>query len=617
MGDDYFYEGADYGTDPEYGTFSQAYVGEMYKNISLATDARVANQLKAATEKLNTGATSVEISTISPDIFETIPKEHFKELNRLRKLVGGNVELTLHAPLVEPTGLTKKGWDEHDREQAERQMVDAVIKAHELNPEGNVVTTFHASIAGLPAETEIWEGEGKEKKRIVKEVVVIDENTGNFAQIPVRPSQFLSEDKKEVSIKDKISEINEKNWYDQLHHLDYAAELGESTIEKGIKLIESKENKKINEKDIINSYKDYVTGKTEAFEKFLEKEKPEVMDFYRDQMKTISYGDINLRQAYNNLKEIFDQSYRTFELSNSERAKENIEKLDKFRAKIEPRINELNKPENLIELAKTVRDGVHVLRSIETSQIPQVLKPLKEFAINKSAETFSNVALDSYKKFGEHSPIISLENHPAGQAIITSGRDIRRLIEETRDRFAAKAVKECGLSKDQAREEAEKLIGATWDVGHINQIRKFGAGDEELKIEAKAIAPVLKHIHLSDNFGIENIELPMGMGNVPKETFRWLKEESKNFDKIKKVVEVGNWYQHFQSTPLQETLRAFGSPIYAPGAGSYWSSRGYFSGYGMNPEIHHSLYGAGFANLPTELGGQIAGRSRLSGSPME
>ena len=99
--------------------------------------------------------------------------------------------------------------------------------------------------------------------------------------------------------------------------------------------------------------------------------------------------------------------------------------------------------------------------------------------------------------------------------------------------------------------------------------------------------------------------------------FRWLKEESKNFDKIKKVVEVGNWYQHFQSTPLQETLRAFGSPIYAPGAGSYWSSRGYFSGYGMNPEIHHSLYGAGFANLPTELGGQIAGRSRLSGSPME
>ena len=107
------------------------------------------------------------------------------------------------------------------------------------------------------------------------------------------------------------------------------------------------------------------------------------------------------------------------------------------------------------------------------------------------------------------------------------------------------------------------------------------------------------------------------MGNVPKETFKILGEQAKNFEKIKKVIEVGNWYQHFQTTPFAETLREFGSPLYAPGTGTYWESRGYFSGYGMNPEIHHAMYGAGFANLPVELGGQMSGRSRVSGNPLE
>jgi len=37
----------------------------------------------------------------------------------------------------------------------------------------------------------------------------------------------------------------------------------------------------------------------------------------------------------------------------------------------------------------------------------------------------------------------------------------------------------------------------------------------------------------------------------------------------------------------------------------------------MNPDIHHSIYGSGFSNLPVELGGQMQGRSRMSGNPME
>src|SRR3989344_8666736 len=178
MSGDNFYDGADYGFDPEYGGFSRAYSSSYSSNIGLATDARVANQLKTTTEKLNTGATAIEVSFVSPDVFETVPTQHFEELNRLRKIVGDNIELTLHAPLVEPTGLTKKGWDYYERVQAERQMKDAIEKAHLLNPKGNVVTTFHASAANAPAETKIWEKVEGELKPVVKEAFVMNETTG-------------------------------------------------------------------------------------------------------------------------------------------------------------------------------------------------------------------------------------------------------------------------------------------------------------------------------------------------------------------------------------------------------------------------------------------------------
>jgi sugar phosphate isomerase/epimerase len=621
MSGDYFYEGSDYGFDPEYGGFAKAYSGELSKNISIATDVRMANQLKAVSEKLNTGATAIEIATVSPDIFESIPKEHFDELNRLRKLVGRNVELTLHAPLVEPTGLTKRGWAPYEREQSERQMIDAVEKAHKLNPEGNVVTTFHASVTGLPAEVAVWEGKEGEKKKVLKEAVVIDESTGNIAQLPLKPSPFLSEKKNEVEIKEKISHLNEKNWYDALHHLDYATEQGETALKKGFEEIHEIPSEP--KETLLNLYKDYVAGKSEKSEKELkriEEKYPEIEELgsrIKDSMHAISYGDINLRQAYNNLRELFDQTYHSLESSGSKDALEEKQKLDEFRAKIAPRIQKLNEPGNVKELAETVRDGIRVLRSVEAKQIPQVLKPLKDFTIEKSAETFSNVALASYKEFGEHSPVLSLENPPYSQALITSGEDLRKLVDESRKKFKRKAMENLGLSESKAEEEAEKLIGATWDLGHINMIRKYGAGAEEIKEETRKIAPVLKHIHLSDNFGLEHTELPMGMGNVPKDIFKVFKEEGKNLEKVKKVIEAGQWYQHFQTTPFGETLRAFGSPIYSGGANQYLESRGYFAGYGANPEIHHSMYGAGFANLPVELGGQMAGRSRLSGAPLE
>jgi hypothetical protein len=158
-------------------------------------------------------------------------------------------------------------------------------------------------------------------------------------------------------------------------------------------------------------------------------------------------------------------------------------------------------------------------------------------------------------------------------------------------------------------------------------IRKFGYDNKELAEETKKIAPYLKHIHLSDNFGMEHTELPMGMGNVPmKEHLAVLQTKlgSEYLNKVKKIVETGgSWFRDFKVTPFNQTLQAFGSPIYSMQMGPYWnqaaqSSGGYSSGYGnMLPQQHFSTYGSGFSNMPVELGGQMAGRNRLSGNPME
>jgi hypothetical protein len=72
-------------------------------------------------------------------------------------------------------------------------------------------------------------------------------------------------------------------------------------------------------------------------------------------------------------------------------------------------------------------------------------------------------------------------------------------------------------------------------------------------------------------------------------------------------------------------MEAMGSPIYSMQMAPYWNQslglqQGYFSGYGgMLPQGNYETFGAGFSNLPAELGGQRggAGGSRMSGKPME
>ena len=128
---EYFYPGTDSSLEPGTDT---TYIGKVAAGkIGGTTSVQTANQVQEVTNLLNTGMKAVELSTIQPEIFDMIPSKHLKEVNRLTKLTGS--EVTLHAPMIEPSGFTQQGWSEQNREEAERQLKEVVLRANELSPD--------------------------------------------------------------------------------------------------------------------------------------------------------------------------------------------------------------------------------------------------------------------------------------------------------------------------------------------------------------------------------------------------------------------------------------------------------------------------------------------------
>ncbi len=611
-----FYAGADYGTDPNYGKDFYLNLSPEYRfapsEFGVPSDPRQVNQLKAVSDKLNTGAKTIEFSAITPQVFESMPNQLLKETHRLAKLTG--VDLTFHGPIIEPTGISKQGWDDSQRAQAERQMWSSVERAHKLDPQGNIVVTFHSSALALDPETKVKEEIVDPKtgqKRVVeqlKEFLVADEIDGRFTSLSPKPDYFKEEKKFATAeeqarvMQETIEKRNKEIWVEQLQTASFHAHNGANIAEEVI----SK-----SPEESLEFYEDFLKGRVSK--EVLKKAGP-IREVVEKNLRSLNRAEIYLEQAYQNLQNMFNDAYSAALKNNS---KSDLRKLDEFREEIKGKLGYIENPSKIKEFAETIERGINVLNSIKP---PQRFKPFRDFAVDKSADTFSNIALNAYKKFKNTAPIISIENPPAGTGL-SRAEDLRKLVEETREKLTTKLEKE-GLSRGEAKKQAEKLIGVTWDVGHINMLRKYGYEDKDIVKQTKEIASLVKHVHLSDNFGMDHTELPMGMGNVPLKPM--LEALSKYNKKLKKIIETGNWFgpQAFGSlTPFRETLRAFGSPIYQMKMAPYWNqganaSGGYFVGYGSRtlPEQHFaSLYGSGFSNLPPELGGELGGKSRLGG----
>ena len=607
-------------------------------SLASTTNPQTANQLAEATKMLNAGVLGVDISNISPEIFQSIPKEHFSEIGRLTKLTGAEVDL--HAPVQEmdPAGFGREGWSEQTRQEIERQFVDALEKGHLLDPKGNVPVNFHAS-GGVPGRTwrKIEEKDLKnladrnEAEAIRRNNMRVEDTMGIVNQDTGQIQSLRYDTRKGYGGKDEI-------WTPEVRK--DSLNLGE--WERGNLQLFTLQKDKAEISERLNNQRGIVGSLMDRYEKG-----QSLSDQQKEQLATMksSMASLNshIREIDRNigmqLIDINDKMKKYAPKPADEKEQEAKERFDQYTkgiAKIRDEQRDLfrnrgrykheelvEKDRQLNEAERKFQDGI--VSTLSSLPIPEVWRSTDDFSKDKAALTVANASLEAYKKFGNNTPLTVVENiFP--EWTLSRADELKETVEKSRNIFAENLSKEKNISKEEAKKVASKFIGVTWDVGHINMLRKQGFSEEEIVAEAKKIAPLVKQVHITDNFGFNDVHLPAGMGNVPLgPQLKELQKKGFKIEKGKLVHEGGGWWQHFKTDPVIEAMGNLDSPLYTVSAEPSWyhmrDTEGvYRYGFGdMLPDMHFKdLYGGGFSNLPKELGGQVGGdRSRFTGAPNE
>ena len=442
MASEYFYGGKSYTNDPTYSNVFSGYGNNLrtpFSQLSSAVDARTAAQIKDASENLNTGIRNLEIGTVDPSVFESIPKDHFKELNRLAKLTGA--EMTFHAPMIDPTGITERGWDKTLQQGAEEQLWDSIRKSQELNPKGTVVT-FHATSVGLPSAEVMFKDSSQKGKSILvseskpKSMIFINQSDGKISQLKEEKRFFDSEGgNKEVEFnpKKELDKLNEDAWMSTLTNVNFSANRGRAEIHEAAKFLKNNP----------------LAGKTEEEIQEIKKVDPTNFEMFqkaeKEAQNSLTHGKLFLRESYRNMRQLYDDFYEKADAKDQEKLANYAQEIKKLTDG--EKIDEMD-DKKLMQFSDKVEEGLGILEKVK----PKLYVPIKEFAIEKSAETTANLAWRGYKEFeqkGKAAPIIALENHPAQASLLTTGEELRSVIEKAQNNFVKKAVSE-GLSESQA-----------------------------------------------------------------------------------------------------------------------------------------------------------------------
>ncbi len=579
------------------------------KSMAMTTDPRTANQIQSLTQSINQGTNAVEVSgPLGPAEFNEIPKQHFEEMRRKAAL--SDVDLSMHAPIVEISGTGERGYSEMERVSSERQLMDVMDKAIMMaDKKKSLPVVIHAS-AGA-GSTYTYKTEDGKRKKDFDTLVAVDRLTGELTQlkesVDFYPMTSKENDPSSPHVRKvtksplkKIDAINDTKWDNEIKKIKF-------------------EEEKVHDK-IFNIPKELELGIIKG--EVDPSTSPEAAYAHR----AVEYASSHLEEAEQSTRSAFSRAYEILKEDGSKEAKEKMEFLNKASEKY----SEILK----IKDGKiTSEDSMLISRRLEANSLltdalskvtPKQFIPVEEFSIKKGSQTLANVALHAYKKAkkaGKKTPTIAVENLYQGMGF-SQAKDLNKLIEKTHEEFVKKATENGILKKEEAEKKAKEMIGVTFDVGHLNISRKYGFTDEDIKKEAKEFAKYVKHLHITDNFGYSDSHLPIGMGNVPMKAIFEVIQEVQGEDalsKMRKVNEVGGWFKNFQTSPYVNLLEATGSPIYSSGTGPTWDTRGgfqqsYMQGYGMMlPDTHYQQFGAGFSQLPLALGGSRAKQSNRMG----
>ncbi len=637
-----FYDGGVSSLSPSYGNYTGYRMSA--SQLGFPGSPQTANQLGETITALKQGTKAFEVSLLMPDTAETIPTQHFKEMRALMKLTG--VKPSVHGPLIDAAGFNDKGWG-GDEGQAdnERRMFDSIEKAHILDPKGNIPIVFHSSNGAPGAEWRPGDESLKEDKFIMEKGNAINKETGQMIAIKreykfrptLDPTKSYKQGDKGIEeveggtlgllfdAEESVGAANLGEWENKLTEVAQMNKHAKEIIGAAPLNLAEYKNAMIN--DATN---EIVDARTNQVLPGLNSESGQ-----RSSYDQIRNAGLFLENAELSFKGAFHQAYKYGSDEQKEKLKElagdysekmkGVSEIAGVGKGGEPWIN-IWSP---IERQKLLDESLNKLGKITNPRYggdtPQVFQEVEGFAMDKASETFGNLAMKSYDKFKDNAPVIAIENMFQGFAF-SRAQDMKKLVEKSRENFVEQLVSEKGIDEDDAKKIAEKHLGVTWDVGHLNVMKKKGFTDKDVIEETKIISKdksMVKHIHLTDNFGYADTHLAPGMGNTPIKGILEELEKTGRFDEMRKITEAGAFVQHFKTSPHAMTMAAFGSPIYGMKSSPYWNQvmdmqGSYFGGYGtINPSQHHSIYGAGFTTMPVDLGGDMqGGQSRFGGTPM-
>ena len=643
----------------------------------------IAKQLDEFNKLLNQGIKNIEIGTISADKFEQIPREHFDEVRRLAKLT--DAKPSVHAPLLDLAGFQENRWREDQRASTEQQVFSILDRASKLSVEKEengkkvieaVPVVFHAGNVfsqeygvpydpikhkdGLYKEEYIMEDgkykigeDGKPLTRKepteIKTMMAINQETGEIRPLIHEKKYRLGEKEPEIYDADKkLRSLNVNEWdQEKLKILNYQKEIEELREKMELKL---KQNDAIKKTDLIedNGYKRM---------------------FQNNELEINRMGS-HIREIDKLLTSDYENLYHKFKKFSSptrpedekKEDDERLQKVNEIQKKLYKEIREKYKQlqkikddEQSSEEAEKLSKEISDLSMLRTKQIvtglsqlsePELWKPVGKFAIEKTSDTIAGAMTRLYEKLKKEGkekelPLIAIENFFVNTPM-SRADDLKEAVELSRKKLAEKLKEKCNLSEKEATDKAKQLVGATWDVGHINNLRKAGYEGDELKEkmieEAKKIADVTKHVHITDNFGFFDSHLAPGMGNVPiREVMEelekvWAKQhdialkEGRPFQAPRGIVEAGGLVGEIGQNPTIGILEYFNSPLFKMSPSPYWGGGGgrgiahsyspYLEPFMEFPSQHFNLYGSSFTTLPKSVGGQVGGESsRFSGTP--
>jgi len=609
-----FYEGTYSQLDPNYGPLFLGYRLPFY-SLQLHTNPQTANIASEASDRLSQGVKGVMINVLDPKTFENIPRQMFDEVRQQHKLMGGDAQPSLHAPIIDPAGFGGKGeWSESSRAQSEAQLKSAIDRGHQADPIGNMPVTIHAS--QMPS-VEWWkQAPKKEKGKEGKSMIyAVNSETKQVAPLPYETKYYPGEEgvrEETFTPEEALRTTNNSSWHNRVVEI---------------------ENEKIHADRLL---KENFPTLAPVWKDMHSKEKAGTVRLTPEQQEAFSrvnsvmqiYDDVSLKlngafhDAYSHFK-------RKYDSAEDNQIKTAYGKSLEVLKQIGKQIHKAAVSRQPVIMHNTYSQALHQLDQFTRGnrEIPERYQSIEDFALPHASKTIANVALHAYKKYGSKAPVLAIENIYPNMAF-SRAESLKKLILESRKKFVETAMKE-GYSESRAEAAAEKFIGATWDVGHANILKKHGYSEKDTIEEAKKIAPFTKFVHLTDNFGFDDSHLPPGMGDI---NFKGVLRELEKAGKLKHAIEAGgllNLGKEAGRAILPTTLETLGAPMssYAPGAmpsGPFWNQSPYVQGsypmgYGMMlPDQHFSLYGSGFSTLPQELGGQVSGRGqRFSGRPME